>query len=413
MILIFCLFFQVEQLTNFCRCCLLDLSKCDGPLIEMENEAFDHAGEKINYFDGYLDVNNVSVNDVKWILFSESKICRFCSVQLEIAFVFQKVCQGATNALYEQYSTQSAATSEIEREESGENRRDDTDDLSASSDHLRMINNEEERPLKITVPNERQTGTHDLPVESPTGRNISKRLRKHSSNVGRGSNLKKVLSRKFDCKRCEKSYQTKKSLLSHNYYAHEDRKLSCKICLTIFTNSRALYRHIQRDHQNITCPSCEKIFTSNYSLRVHVQSIHQKIRHECGECQQSFSRRSTLNQHIKSHHSNIQLPKYTCDICSKIFIDRVSIRMHMYAVHQEKRYECKICKIKFALLSDLWNHSFYHRGFMPYNCSVCNFKTVYKCNYKKHLNNQHNIKYNEAVHGYKKETYREALAFVQ
>jgi uncharacterized Zn-finger protein len=85
----------------------------------------------------------------------------------------------------------------------------------------------------------------------------------------------------------------------------------------------------------------------------------------------------------------------------------------MNVVHQEKRYECKICKIKFKTLRDLWQHSFTHRGFMPYNCSVCNVKTVYKGVYKKHLNNQHNIKYNEAVHGYKKETYREVLAFVQ
>jgi hypothetical protein len=133
--------FQVKQLTNFCRCCLLDVSKCDGPLIEMENETFDHAGEKINYFDGYLDVNNVSVNDVKWILFSEFKICRFCSVQLEIAFVFQKVCRAATDAVYVKYSTQSVAEGMIELEQSEENRHDETDDLTASSDHSRIINN--------------------------------------------------------------------------------------------------------------------------------------------------------------------------------------------------------------------------------------------------------------------------------
>jgi hypothetical protein len=223
----------------------------------MKSETFEYENQKITYFNGYLDVNNVSVDDVKWIPFSEFKICRFCSEQLDIAFAFQKMCQGATDALYEQYSTQSVVVDMIEREKSGENRHDETDDLSASSDHLRMINNEEERPLKITVPNERQTGTHDLPVESPTGRNISKRLRKHSSNVGRGSNLNKVLSRKFDCKRCEKSYQTKKSLLSHNYYAHEDRKLSCKICLTIFTKSRALYRHIQQIITTSLVPSVQ------------------------------------------------------------------------------------------------------------------------------------------------------------
>jgi hypothetical protein len=288
-----------------------------------------------------------------------------------------------------------------------ENRHNETDDLSASTDHSRMINNEEESPLEIAVPNERETGIHDLPVESSTGRKIVK-----SSNVAGGSNSKNELSHKFDCKRCEKTYKTKKGLLAHNRNVHEDRKLSCKICLTIFTNSRALYRHIQRDHQNITCPSCEKIFTSTTSLHIHVQSIHQKVRHECGECQQSFSHQSALKRHIKSHHSNIQ-SKYTCDICAKVCIGRESIRKHMSAVHQEKRYECKICKIKFAKLLRVWQHSFNHRGLMPYNCSVCNFKTVYKTDYKRHLTNQHRIKYNEAVHGYKKETFSEVLAFVQ
>jgi uncharacterized Zn-finger protein len=379
----------------------------------MKSETFEYENQKITYFNGYLDVNNVSVDDVKLIPFSEFKICHFCSEQLDISFAFRKMCQDAMDALYEQYSTQSVATNEIEREESVENRHNETDDLSASSDHTRMINNEEESPLKLTVPNERETGIHELPVESSTGRNISKCLRKKFSNVAGGSNLKKVLSGKFDCKRCEKSYKTKKDLIAHNRNVHEDRKLSCKICLTIFTNNRALYRHIQRDHQNITCTSCEKVFTSTTGLRAHFRSIHQKIRHECEECQQSFSQRSTLNQHIKSHHSNIQLPKYTCDICSKVFIGRASIQKHMRRVHQEKRYECKICKIKFTRLRDLWKHSFNHRGFIPYNCSACNFKTVYKGNYKIHLTNQHNIKYNEAVHGYKKETYLEVLAFVR
>jgi hypothetical protein len=371
--------------------------------MEMKSETFDHAGEKINFFDGYLDVNNVSVDDVKLIPFSEFKICHFCSEQLDISFAFRKMCHDAMVALYEQYSTQSVATSEIEREESVENRRDQTDDFSTSSDQSRMINNEEESPLKITVPNERQIVIHDLPGESSTGRNIVK-----SSNVE-----KNELSHKFDCKRCEKTYKTKNGLLEHNRNVHEDRKFSCKICLTIFTNSRALYRHIQRDHQNITCPSCKKIFTTTSGLRIHVQSIHQRIRHKCGECQQSFSLRTNLNQHIKSQHSNVQLSKYTCDICSKVFIGRASIQKHMRRVHQEKRYECKICKKKFAKLLRLWQHSFNHRGFMPYNCSVCNFKTVYKGYYKIHLADLHKIKYNEAVHGYKKETYREALAYVQ
>jgi hypothetical protein len=323
------------------------------------------------------------------------------------------MCQDAMDALYEQYSTQSVATNEIEREESVENRRDDTDELSASSDHSRMINNEEERPLKITVPNEWQTGSQDLPVESSTGRKISKCLRKISSNVAGGSNSKKALSRKFDCKSCDKSYEIKCDLLQHNRDVHEDKNISCKICLTIFTNRHALYHHIQRDHQKIVCPTCGKKFTRTSYLRVHVQSIHQKIRHECRECQQSFSQRGALNQHIKSHHSNVQLPKYTCDICSKIFISRESIQKHMYGVHQEKHYECKICKIKFSYRRDLWEHSFNHRGFMPYNCSVCNLKTVYKGYYKIHLTNQHNIKYNETVHGYKKETYHQVLGFVQ
>jgi hypothetical protein len=381
--------------------------------MEMKSETFDHAGEKINYFDGYLDVNNVSVDDVKLIPFSEFKICHFCSEQLDISFAFRKMCHDAMVALYEQYSTQSVAVDVIEREESMENRHDETDDFSASSDHSRMINNEEERPLKITVPNKRQTGTHDIPVESPTGRSISKCLRKISSNVAGSSNSKKELSRKFDCKRCVKSYKNKKCLLQHNRNVHEDRKLSCKICLTIFTNIASLYRHNQRDHQNITCPKCEKIFASTTGPRKHFQSIHQKIRHECGECQHSFSQRSDLNRHFKSKHSNVQLPQYTCDICSKVFFDRKSIRMHMTNVHQEKRYECKVCKIKFATLLRVWQHSFNHRGLMPYNCSVCNFKTVYKTDYKNHLTGKHNIKFNEAIHGYKKETYREVLAFVK
>jgi hypothetical protein len=327
---------------------------------------------------------------------------------LDISFAFRKMCHDAMVALYEQYSTQSVATSEIEREESVENRHNETDDLSASTDHSRMINNEEESPLKIAVPNERQTGIHDLPVESSTGRKIVK-----SSNVAGGSNSKNELSHKFDCNRCEKTYKTKKGLLAHIRNVHEDRKFSCKICLTIFANKDALHRHIQRDHQIITCLTCKKIFASTTNLRLHVQSIHQKIRHDCGECQQSFSQRSKLNKHIKSHHSNVQLPQYTCDICSKVFIGRVSILAHMQNVHQEKRYECKICKIKFTNLRDLWQHSFNHRGFKPYNCSVCNFKTVSKFHYKTHLTNKHKIKYNEAFHGYTKETYREVLAFVQ
>ncbi len=82
--------------------------------------------------------------------------------------------------------------------------------------------------------------------------------------------------REFECKVCDKAFNTKKNLSNHQRFIH----LSTR---------------------NFKCPECEKSFKRIYDLKKH-SIVHSEIRNfECPICGKLFKRNSCLQSHLMTH----------------------------------------------------------------------------------------------------------------
>jgi hypothetical protein len=84
---------------KFCHCCLMgadEISSENEPLLSMKDNSFSYNNETITYLNGYLVLNNCSVEELFLNLtISDILICGLCIVQLESAHVFRELCQQA------------------------------------------------------------------------------------------------------------------------------------------------------------------------------------------------------------------------------------------------------------------------------------------------------------------------------
>ena len=49
--------------------------------------------------------------------------------------------------------------------------------------------------------------------------------------------------------------------------------------------------------------------------------------------------------------------KFYCEVCSKSYTEKLSLKRHIFIKHEEKRFGCNICKKKFTRKSKLIKHS--------------------------------------------------------
>lgn len=103
---------------------------------------------------------------------------------------------------------------------------------------------------------------------------------------------------------------------------HTNVEYECETCGKISLNSTTFYSHILRNHRNkesipemkLTCDICSKIFKNKKSLRAHMQTHSKKYDIMCDLCGWKFLTRGNLNTHMKTTHSNKR--DFACEHCS-------------------------------------------------------------------------------------------------
>ncbi|KAJ6641732.1 Transcription factor grauzone, partial [Pseudolycoriella hygida] len=180
-------------------------------------------------------------------------------------------------------------------------------------------------------------------------------------------------SRAFKCDLCPKSFPRETTLIRHKDFVHSPVK--CVECDISYPSKSKLSTHIKNTHQpKVTttrvCDICGKDFANKYILQAHMQAMHstnENSKFQCDICGSWIKHKGKLKEHMERHWEGTA----TCSICSKVLINKFSLKIHMRYVHNEKWYPCTICDKTLRTRLSLKEHMAGHTGQDLYECAYC------------------------------------------
>ena len=171
----------------------------------------------------------------------------------------------------------------------------------------------------------------------------------------------------------------------------KNKEYNCDLCCEKFSKPSSLNQHKAREHNlglesEITCKYCNIKCANKPGLRAH-ERTHLDKKFSCSVCKKSFLILNLLRDHVEK--GICKLENRTCEICSKVFIDKTRKDMHMKIHQNDKPFKCKICNKSFIQKRTLKEHSLTHDTVRHYECDVCGKKFVQKNHLKYHMSSQH------------------------
>jgi hypothetical protein len=391
---------------NACRCCLYESEDSHDLLLKMKTESFLHNNNRITFIEGYLDVNKNSVRISK---ISEAVICGQCAVQMESAYIFQRMCENA-NGIFKgkclleklvatdesREGEMSSADNDLTRS-SGTNELTSTIDISGRSVKHRIaykckkcarrynntINLNSHRILK----HRNIHSTRDLFVKQ-WKRKSALQIRHRSKELSKVDDTevepKKLVQLKQKYAQQEKAIQSS-SICKNEPTTLTDRKIQRLHESTtenstekrVLRSSNKLDKISQHKIQIADKPKNVKIDMTIKHTNTQIQSMplfHDKHvrqpseKYACKECKKIYRWQQTLNAHNKAVHQNFW---HQCKKCPKVYQTSQSLEMHIQVTHFNKRYQCPTCKKFLNGMSSLRLHIKSIHLKERYACNIC------------------------------------------
>jgi hypothetical protein len=352
----------VDQLIpNVCCCCLQQQMDSNDQFLHMKHEVFVYNNKTVAFFEGYVDVNNNSLEDSANFTSSEASICKDCAVQMESAYVFRKMCQEATKILQRKSVTNTPAA-----EQSGQGLKNDTPTVATQSNLCHVSIDRVQKKKRKKADSRIQTAIQQSPVRET--RSAQRNLRSSNKNAlaiiteskDHNATLDKKESHtlqrvqvssvlKFICKKCPKTFKSKIGLSSHRSIKHRDVIFTRDLYVRV-SKRKSTLRVLDRTKQNY-CEKCEKAFESQQSHYQHERSVH-KIRFRCKKCPSVYLSEFRLKRHTHLKHSNTRI---ICKTCKKSFMNYHNLYTHKKKIHK-MMHVCNKCENSFENQTSLENH---------------------------------------------------------
>nr|XP_019550413.2 zinc finger protein 709-like [Aedes albopictus] len=168
----------------------------------------------------------------------------------------------------------------------------------------------------------------------------------------------------------------------------EKYKKTCEICGKRFPPDR-LEGHMN-GHRGLTpykCGHCELQFNCKLNLRGHIQRMHVTGREvNCTLCGKQLSNEITLKKHMFAVHDE---KKFQCTLCGLKILSKHSLQRHMNIHTQTRDYVCPHCGKAFYCQSVLTIHLRTHSGETPYTCNICPKNFIHRRIYVMHMQKLH------------------------
>ncbi len=88
---------------------------------------------------------------------------------------------------------------------------------------------------------------------------------------------------------------------------------------------------------------------------------------------------------LKADTKSIQVSRYCCCHCQRVYNDEVKLRRHINNTHNKvKKFECSVCCKRFAYKHILQEHENLHYGLKPHVCMECGKRFAAKSNLIQH-----------------------------
>ena len=160
---------------------------------------------------------------------------------------------------------------------------------------------------------------HESNESKPKGDNIEKDRKEQEINS--------------KCSHCNREFNNLK-----DFKMHENKCHYCKQCNNWYDNREDLESHRERRHKGYTCDQCGYDGSTNKKeLDDHIREWHAE--YNCNQCENSYRLKGNLENHIKKAHSK------ECEITPEFRIEK-----------QNYESECDLCKKQFKTRNQLVKH---------------------------------------------------------
>jgi len=196
----------------------------------------------------------------------------------------------------------------------------------------------------------------------------------------------------------KQGYRTERSVIFQYYTVGTDdvKVIYCNYCSRQYSEKALERTTVLLDHlfthdikikwknkdRSIKCPTCVRVFTSQEKLTEHITRAHSEVM-PCAYCGKLISNRVSKRRH-ENEHKALEERRFTCDICSKAFIDNAALKRHMMIHTGLKPFQCSDCGKQFTMGHKLAEHRRNHTGETPFECSRCFRKFKFKQVLDKH-----------------------------
>ena len=124
-------------------------------------------------------------------------------------------------------------------------------------------------------------------------------------------------------------------------YSKNTSKLLCQLCELKLANKTELNNHYLEDHLKVKfeCNRCERSYERFTELREHLKDQHSLCGEEpisCNFCDRAFAHSKYLQAHYINTHLKI---KEHCEICGKAFVGPCVFIRHLKVIHNQTIYQ--------------------------------------------------------------------------